>query len=138
MSAVGSFSVVQSAFAQSGQRSDVPQNEVALVNLSQPCYPPLARQARIQGDVEVTFGVRRAGNIESAAIASGHPMFGDLGVHGQPPRWLLPWIRRRARRRAYWPGVGRLVWDRRERSARREHGSWKWLRAPRGGIAVRD
>ncbi len=74
MSAVGSFSVVQSTFAQSGQRSDVPQNEVALVNLSQPCYPPLARQARIQGDVEVTLGVRRDGNIESAAIAIGHPM----------------------------------------------------------------
>src|SRR4029077_14805695 len=65
-------------------------------------------------------------------------MFGDLGVHGQPPRWLLPWIRRRARRRAYWPGVGRLVWDRRKRSARLEHGSWRWLRAPRGGIAVGD
>src|ERR1700694_5025493 len=65
-------------------------------------------------------------------------MFGDLWVHGQPPRWLLPWVRRRARRRAYWPGAGRLVCDRRERRARQKHGSWGWLRAPRGGIAVRD
>jgi TonB family protein len=74
MGAVGSFTAGEFTFAQSGQSSDAPQGEVVLANLSRPRYPPLARQARIQGDVEVTVRVRLDGSVEAAAIASGHPM----------------------------------------------------------------
>ena len=39
-----------------------------------PVYPPLARQARIMGDVKVRIGIHRDGSIASAEIVSGPPM----------------------------------------------------------------
>jgi TonB family protein len=50
------------------------QTGVVLVKLSPPLYPPLARQARIQGDVKVYVHVRKDGSVESAELFSGHPM----------------------------------------------------------------
>jgi len=47
---------------------------VVLTKLSPPLYPPLARQARITGDVRVLVGIRRDGSVESAELLSGHPM----------------------------------------------------------------
>jgi protein TonB len=40
----------------------------------QPIYPPIARQARIQGAVELRAIVSKAGTIENLAVVSGHPM----------------------------------------------------------------
>jgi TonB family protein len=45
-----------------------------VVSLFSPTYPPLARQARISGEVELRLGIRRDGSIESAVAVSGHPM----------------------------------------------------------------
>ncbi|HTW32137.1 MAG TPA: TonB family protein [Candidatus Sulfotelmatobacter sp.] len=39
-----------------------------------PLYPPLAREARIMGDVEVKLAIRRDGSVVSAEVISGHPM----------------------------------------------------------------
>lgn len=50
--------------------------EVKLTKLAQPIYPPLARQARIAGDVQVKLIVLQDGSIASAEIVSGHPMLG--------------------------------------------------------------
>lgn len=47
---------------------------VVLVRPSPPVYPPLARQARIEGDVKVEVQVRQDGSVESAEVVSGHPM----------------------------------------------------------------
>jgi TonB family protein len=44
-----------------------------LVELSQPVYPPLARQANIYGDVSVAVTVHPDGNTE-VAFERGHPM----------------------------------------------------------------
>ena len=48
--------------------------EVALVNLHAPVYPPLARQARIMGDVKIQIAIRKDGSVDSAEVLSGPPM----------------------------------------------------------------
>lgn len=45
-----------------------------MISLFNPTYPPLARQARISGDVEVEVEIRKDGSVESAVVVSGHPM----------------------------------------------------------------
>jgi len=45
-----------------------------LIYRVQPVYPPLAREARIQGTVELRAIVSKAGTIENLAVVSGHPM----------------------------------------------------------------
>jgi TonB family protein len=42
--------------------------------LSPPVYPPLAKQARITGDVNLIVSVRQDGSIQSVVAASGHPL----------------------------------------------------------------
>jgi len=45
-----------------------------LIHRVQPIYPPIARQARIQGTVELRAIVSKSGTIENLAVLSGHPM----------------------------------------------------------------
>ena len=40
----------------------------------QPVYPPLARQARIQGPVRLRAIISKAGTIENLVVLAGHPM----------------------------------------------------------------
>jgi protein TonB len=40
----------------------------------QPSYPPIARQARVQGSVELRAIISKAGTIENLIVVSGHPM----------------------------------------------------------------
>ena len=60
--------------AQSASGSDGPQVGVVLSKLSEPAYPPLARQARIEGNVDLMLAIRRNGSLELAVVISGHPM----------------------------------------------------------------
>jgi TonB family protein len=73
-------STVGPASGQSVPPSETPQTGLILARLSPPFYPALARQARIQGDVEVTVGVRQDGSVESAVIASGHPILAPAAL----------------------------------------------------------
>jgi TonB family protein len=66
--------VIEHALAQSPQSSEAPQSGAVLTKLSDPMYPPLARQARIAGDVDLMLTIRRDGSVESAVVVSGHPM----------------------------------------------------------------
>lgn len=50
------------------------QGPIELVKLYPPTYPPLARQARIEGDVKIEVSVRQDGSVDSAEVVSGHPM----------------------------------------------------------------
>ena len=50
------------------------QENVVLAKLFQPVYPPLARQTRIAGDVELTLELRTDGSLESVNVVSGHPL----------------------------------------------------------------
>ena len=65
---------IENVQAQSAAGSDAPQAGVVLSKLSEPAYPPLARQAHIAGDVDLMLAIRRDGSVESAAVVSGHRM----------------------------------------------------------------
>jgi len=45
-----------------------------LVHRVEPSYPPLARAARVQGDVVLTAVISVSGDIENLQLVSGHPM----------------------------------------------------------------
>ena len=51
-----------------------------LVYRVQPTYPPLARQARIQGAVQLRAIVSKSGTIERLTVESGHPMLAGSAV----------------------------------------------------------
>jgi TonB family protein len=53
---------------------------VVLVKLSQPDYPPIARQARVTGDVEVEVGIRRDGSVDDARAVSGPSLLRDAAL----------------------------------------------------------
>ena len=62
------------SLAQGGVSANAPQGEVVLTKLTEPSYPPLARQTRITGDVELMLEIKEDGTIQSAIVVSGHPL----------------------------------------------------------------
>jgi TonB family protein len=62
------------AFAQIVDSPEGSKADVEVVTLSTPIYPPLARTARVWGDVEVALKVRKDGTVASAFVSSGHPL----------------------------------------------------------------
>jgi periplasmic protein TonB len=51
-----------------------------LVKRVNPVYPPLARQARIQGVVILQAQISKEGNIENLQLISGHPMLAPAAI----------------------------------------------------------
>jgi periplasmic protein TonB len=51
-----------------------------LVRKVNPAYPPLARQARIQGVVILQAQISKDGNIENLQLISGHPMLAPAAI----------------------------------------------------------
>jgi periplasmic protein TonB len=51
-----------------------------LMSRVQPLYPPLARQARIQGQVVIRAVISRNGMIENLQVLSGHPMLVQAAI----------------------------------------------------------
>jgi len=51
-----------------------------LVRKVQPMYPPLARQARIQGTVVLQAQISKNGDIENLQLVSGHPMLAPAAI----------------------------------------------------------
>jgi len=51
-----------------------------LVRRIQPNYPPLARQARIQGTVVLHAVISKDGSIENLTLVSGHPMLAPAAI----------------------------------------------------------
>ncbi len=68
------FALVGRVPAQSVAGTATLDTGVVLTKLSPPVYPPLARQARIMGDVKIQVGIRQDGSVASAEVISGHPM----------------------------------------------------------------
>jgi TonB family protein len=58
----------------------LPDTGVVLVKLSPLIYPPLARQARIMGDVKLYVHVQNDGRVESLELFSGHPMLAPAAI----------------------------------------------------------
>ena len=48
--------------------------ESRAIHRPSPAYPPLARQARIQGTVLLEAIITKSGTIESLKVVQGHPM----------------------------------------------------------------
>jgi periplasmic protein TonB len=51
-----------------------------LIYRVQPVYPPLARQARVQGSVELRAIISRTGTIENLIVVRGHPMLSVAAI----------------------------------------------------------
>ena len=51
-----------------------------LIKKVQPAYPPLARQARIQGQVILQAEISKDGTIENLRLISGHPMLAPAAI----------------------------------------------------------
>ncbi len=60
--------------AQNPHDPDAGKNQVILTELFPPAYPPLARQTRIAGDVQVELKIRQDGSVDSMEAVSGHPL----------------------------------------------------------------
>ena len=69
----------QASRAQS-EASASPQPRAELTDLHPPIYPPLARQARIAGDVRIQLQIRGDGSVASASIVDGHTLLKDAAL----------------------------------------------------------
>jgi TonB family protein len=86
---IGVFYLVGGRFRLDGSRHDVrvlstnktgPVTVGKLANRIPPVYPPLARQARIQGTVAVNVIVRKDGTVEVQNVGAGHPLLIQAAV----------------------------------------------------------
>ena len=67
---------------------DVPQRvrvsesigQAFIVKKVDPVYPPLARQARIQGSVILQVRINKSGDVEGVQLFSGHPMLAPAAI----------------------------------------------------------
>jgi protein TonB len=48
--------------------------EANLIHKVTPTYPPLAKSARVQGQVEFTATISKEGTIENLTLVRGHPL----------------------------------------------------------------
>jgi periplasmic protein TonB len=62
------------------------RSEGSLIYRVQPIYPPLARQAHIQGAVELRAIISKAGTIENLVVLRGHPMLVPAAI-GAVRQW---------------------------------------------------
>ncbi|HZU44918.1 MAG TPA: TonB family protein [Terriglobales bacterium] len=63
-----------------------------LVHKVQPSYPPLARQARIQGSVVLQAVISKEGTIEGLKLISGHPMLAPAAIDAVKQWRYKPYI----------------------------------------------
>src|ERR1700730_14035454 len=63
-----------------------------LVRKIQPNYPPLARQARIQGSVLLQAEISKDGTIENLHLISGHPMLAPAAIEAVKQWKYKPYI----------------------------------------------
>jgi len=63
-----------------------------LIHKVQPAYPPLARQARIQGVVLLQAEISKDGTIENLRLISGHPMLAPAAIEAVKQWRYKPYI----------------------------------------------
>ncbi len=51
-----------------------------LIYRVEPAYPPLAKQARIQGVVVMTAGIDKGGNVQNLQVVIGHPLLAPAAI----------------------------------------------------------
>ena len=82
VSSTSSVAAVPSLTKPTPQRVRVSQgvSKGLLIYRTEPTYPPLARQAHIQGVVVLTAVVDKDGNIQNLQVESGHPMLAPAAI----------------------------------------------------------
>lgn len=55
-------------------------SEANLLHRVQPVYPPIAREARVQGTVELRAVISKSGTIENLVVVRGHPMLAGAAI----------------------------------------------------------
>jgi TonB family protein len=60
---------------------DPGKDKVVLAELFPPVYPPLARQTRISGDVQLELKIRPDGSVDSLEVVSGHPLLAPAALN---------------------------------------------------------
>ncbi len=78
--AVPCVSGAQQPPEQTPPSADAATTGVALTKLFPPLYPPLARQARIAGNVKIEVSIRNDGSVESAKVVEGHALLKDSAL----------------------------------------------------------
>jgi TonB family protein len=78
--AVAPIHFLRNATAQSASGTEERQAEAVLTKLHDPIYPPVARTARVYGDVKLTLSIRRDGTVESVNVVSGHPLLKQAAI----------------------------------------------------------
>ncbi|MGH9545898.1 MAG: energy transducer TonB [Terriglobales bacterium] len=63
-----------------------------LIRKIQPTYPPLARQARIQGSVLLQAEISKDGSIQNLRLISGHPMLAPSAIEAVKQWKYRPYI----------------------------------------------
>jgi protein TonB len=63
-----------------------------LLHRVQPAYPPLARQARIQGQVTLQAEISRDGSIKNLRLMTGHPMLAPSAIEAVKQWKYKPYI----------------------------------------------
>lgn len=63
-----------------------------LIRKVSPTYPPLARQARIQGSVLLQAEISKGGDIENLRLISGHPMLAPAAIEAVKQWKYKPYI----------------------------------------------
>jgi protein TonB len=76
ISSTSNLSAVPKFVAATPQRIRISQGVTRglLIQRVEPAYPPLARAARVQGEVVLQAIIDRDGNIQNLQLMSGHPM----------------------------------------------------------------
>jgi periplasmic protein TonB len=64
----------------------------SLIRRVEPTYPPLARQARIQGTVVLAAVISKAGTIDNLKLVSGHPMLAGAAIDAVSQWRYRPYI----------------------------------------------
>lgn len=63
-----------------------------VIHKVQPAYPPLARQARIQGSVTLQAEISKDGSIQNLRLISGHPMLAPSAIEAVKQWKYKPYI----------------------------------------------
>jgi TonB family protein len=69
------------SLAQSGVSANSLHGKLVLTKLTEPSYPPLARQTRLTGDVELVLEIKEDGSVQSAIVVSGHPLLKESALN---------------------------------------------------------
>jgi TonB family protein len=78
---VVSFALFASTILSAQNQPSLDASQAASpAKLARPIYPPLARQARISGTVQIQLQLRKDGSVESAKVIDGHPMLGQAAL----------------------------------------------------------